>query len=261
MKNPQELAITIKELAKFKQVTVRQMLSDCGLSVNTLSSMQSGGYFPRLEAIAKIADYFDCSIDYLLGRSEIPDTLYISDSLSAKKQESPLSLTNELSSMYNSQITKIRIKELCKAAKISEESVLTRCELGTNAIRQINDKKGMASYSLAKIADILNCSVDYLLGRTDTPDIIRASEWTEERQVARDKMNCFFCKGHMEKSTTTHMIELESCILIIKNVPCLKCRKCGEVSFTSDVIEQLDRIADLFKNAMTEVAVVNYSAA
>ena len=46
------------------------MLKDCDLSINTLSSMQSGGYFPRLEAIAKIADYLNVSIDYLLGRED-----------------------------------------------------------------------------------------------------------------------------------------------------------------------------------------------
>nr|DAU75736.1 MAG TPA: repressor protein [Caudoviricetes sp.] len=72
MKNPQELANAIKELAKSKQVTIRKMLSECGLSINTLSSMQSGGYFPRLEAITRIADYLDCSVDYLLGRTDNP---------------------------------------------------------------------------------------------------------------------------------------------------------------------------------------------
>ncbi|MFR3653073.1 XRE family transcriptional regulator [Dysosmobacter welbionis] len=51
------------------------------------------------------------------------------------------------------------------------ETLLADCELGVNAIRQINDKKGMASYSLARIADALDCSVDYLLGRTDNPEI------------------------------------------------------------------------------------------
>ena len=50
------------------------------------------------------------------------------------------------------------------------ESMLTECSLGINAIRQINDTKGMASFSLAKIADYLDCSVDYLLGRTDNPN-------------------------------------------------------------------------------------------
>ena len=51
--------------------------------------------------------------------------------------------------------------------------MLSECNLGINAIRQINDKKGMASYSLARIADYLDCSVDYLLGRTDNPNINR----------------------------------------------------------------------------------------
>ncbi len=73
-------------------------------------------------------------------------------------------------------------------------------------------------------------------------------------------MNCFFCKGNVAESTTTHMIELENCILIVKNVPCLKCKQCGEVAFSSDVIEKLDDIAATFKNAMTEVAVINYAA-
>lgn len=73
MRNSQELAIAIKETAKGKKISVGQMLRDCGLSINTLSSMQSGGYFPRLEAMAKIADYLDCSVDYLLGRTDNPE--------------------------------------------------------------------------------------------------------------------------------------------------------------------------------------------
>lgn len=73
MNNTQELAKTIKALAKSRKVAIGTMLSDCGLSINTLSSMQSGGYYPRLEAIAKIADYLDCSVDYLLGRTDNPE--------------------------------------------------------------------------------------------------------------------------------------------------------------------------------------------
>ncbi|MEE0944918.1 MAG: helix-turn-helix transcriptional regulator [Clostridia bacterium] len=71
MHNSQEVANAIKDLLKSKNITAGKMLSDCNLSVNTLSSMQSGGYYPRLEAIAKIADYLDCSVDYLLGRTDV----------------------------------------------------------------------------------------------------------------------------------------------------------------------------------------------
>ncbi len=69
--------------------------------------------------------------------------------------------------MYNAQTTKKRIMDLCKNQ--SAEQMLKDCSLGVNAIRQINDTKGMASFSLAKIADYLDVSVDYLLGRTDNP--------------------------------------------------------------------------------------------
>ena len=71
--NSQEIENKIKLLAKERKITIGKMLSDCDLSVNTLSSMQSGGYYPRLEAIARIADYLDCSVDYLLGRTEKPE--------------------------------------------------------------------------------------------------------------------------------------------------------------------------------------------
>lgn len=73
MNNSQEIANKIKLLAKERKITIGKILSDCDLSVNTLSSMQSGGYYPRLEAIARIADYLDCSVDYLLGRTEKPE--------------------------------------------------------------------------------------------------------------------------------------------------------------------------------------------
>lgn len=73
--------------------------------------------------------------------------------------------------MYNADETKNRIKILCKSQKINMETLLAECDLGINAIRQINDKKGMASFSLARIADYLDCSVDYLLGRTDKPEV------------------------------------------------------------------------------------------
>ena len=75
MINSQELAIAIKQEAKTRKIPVGKMLAACDLSVNTLSSMQSGGYFPRLEAIIKIADFLDCSIDYLLNRKGVSEPL------------------------------------------------------------------------------------------------------------------------------------------------------------------------------------------
>ena len=74
-------------------------------------------------------------------------------------------------------------------------------------------------------------------------------------------MTCLFCKGDMVNSTTTFTAELEHCIVIVKNVPCFKCDQCGEESFPFEVTVRLEKIIDRCKDALTEIAVVNYSAA
>ena len=77
MNNSQELANVIKKRAKSLKISIGTLLSNCELSKNTLSSMQSGGYYPRIEALCKIADYLDCSVDYLLGLTDEPEELII----------------------------------------------------------------------------------------------------------------------------------------------------------------------------------------
>ena len=75
--------------------------------------------------------------------------------------------------MYNAETMKSRIKQVCKDKGISMTSLLSECGLGVNAIRQINDAGGMYSFSLAKIADVLDVSMDYLAGRTDNAEVNR----------------------------------------------------------------------------------------
>lgn len=72
MKNSQEVATIIKKAAKAAKIPVGELLTNCGLSKNALSSMQSGGYFPRTENLVNIAEHLNCSVDYLLGRTDNP---------------------------------------------------------------------------------------------------------------------------------------------------------------------------------------------
>ena len=69
MHNSQEIATTIKQLTKTQNISVGKLLLDCELSKNTLSSMQAGGYLPRLETIARIAEYLNCSVE--IGRAHV----------------------------------------------------------------------------------------------------------------------------------------------------------------------------------------------
>lgn len=40
--------------------------------------------------------------------------------------------------------------------------------------------------------------------------------------------NCTFCKGDLHAALTTFTIDLDSCIVIIRNVPSQVCTQCGE---------------------------------
>lgn len=52
-------------------ITKSKLFADCGMSRNTINNLK-GGSIPSVDKIASIADYFDVSIDYLLGREESP---------------------------------------------------------------------------------------------------------------------------------------------------------------------------------------------
>ena len=72
-------------------------------------------------------------------------------------------------------------------------------------------------------------------------------------------MKCFMCKGDLENKKTTFMVELEECIIIIKNVPSQVCKQCGEVSYSDEVAKQLEKLVNSVKNVITEITVINYS--
>jgi len=71
--------------------------------------------------------------------------------------------------MYNIQTVSERIKLDARQQGIKLKEMLENCGLNVNFISQMSDRTG--AFALAKIADYLNCSVDYLLGRTDNPNI------------------------------------------------------------------------------------------
>lgn len=69
-----EIAERIKLTAKQKNITIKDMLISCALNKNALFTMSSGGSMPKADNLAKIAEYLDCSVDYLLGRTDNPDS-------------------------------------------------------------------------------------------------------------------------------------------------------------------------------------------
>lgn len=71
--NPPDVVTVIKSVARSKKIQIKDMLSDVGLGLNTLSHMNHGKAI-AYDSLARIADYLDCSVDYLLGRTDDPQS-------------------------------------------------------------------------------------------------------------------------------------------------------------------------------------------
>lgn len=78
--------------------------------------------------------------------------------------------------MYSSQEIANRIKSQAKKQRLSVNQLLLNCGLGKNTIAKISTGTDILTQNFAKIADELNCSVDYLLGRTDVPEVNRTAK-------------------------------------------------------------------------------------
>lgn len=70
---------------------------------------------------------------------------------------------------------------------------------------------------------------------------------------------CFYCKGDMKPSTTTHVVDYDGCVIVIKNVPCEECQQCGEIEYSDDIMKHLDNIINNVKKLMQDVSVIDYT--
>ena len=71
---------------------------------------------------------------------------------------------------------------------------------------------------------------------------------------------CMFCKcDTVKQSTTTHVDNYKNRIIVLKNVPCEECEQWGEKYYTDEVAEQLEKMVNLAKQMMQEIAVLDYS--
>lgn len=71
---------------------------------------------------------------------------------------------------------------------------------------------------------------------------------------------CLFCKGDMVAGKTPHVVELENgCILVIKNVPCMKCVQCGETWISGSTTQRLEEIINMMETTLTEIVVVDFA--
>lgn len=68
-----KVAQTIKRLCKQNKVSIATLLQECTLTKGFIYDLEKLDKTPSVDKLVRVADYFGCSVDYLLGRTENPE--------------------------------------------------------------------------------------------------------------------------------------------------------------------------------------------
>lgn len=64
----------LRELRKAKGISQLKLAMELNTNQNTISRYETGEREPGINELIGIADYFNVSVDYLLGRTDNPNT-------------------------------------------------------------------------------------------------------------------------------------------------------------------------------------------
>lgn len=124
-----------------------QTLSEkLGYGYNTIYRYLECKRTPTVEKIIALADFFNCSVDFLLGLDD-------NNLIHSFNKCAP----------FKDRFAVLLKKEGVKQSELEKKTKISHSTMGYWK----NGKKQPTIDNIIKIANALNCSVDYVLGRTD----------------------------------------------------------------------------------------------
>ena len=143
MERLQEFSERLKELLILNNETVKTVSKNCSITASSLYGYLCGDHIPSLENVHKIADYFECSLDYLFGFSD-------------KKERQNFHAGKTLSERLEQAIFEYKKSRymIAKDFDFSESQLYRWC----------HGKSQPSLANLVKLAEALDCSLDFLAG-------------------------------------------------------------------------------------------------
>lgn len=117
---------------------------------------------------------------------------------------------------YDAKLTADRIKEIAKSKKITISQLNSICDFSENTIKNAGKSSdGMKAKNLFMIAEVLGCSVDYLLGRTDSLNVdnsIKTGNVTGINVKGNTSVNI----GSSKEQDITELVEMVQDLPLVK---------------------------------------------
>lgn len=143
-------SLRLKQLMDTEAISARKLAKDADISRRSIGVYLQGLYPPRYDSLAKIADFFEVSADYLLGLEKEYFDRY---KTVCKIYEIP-------------EIFISRLKQLLKENNISQCELGRRMKIEQGTISKwVRMKNTPEIDSLVALAKIFDCKVDYFLCR------------------------------------------------------------------------------------------------
>lgn len=137
---------SIKSYLNIHQMTVTEFSRKIGCLERCIARWLDGTNTPSTEYVLKVADFMNCSVDFLFERTENP---------AYQPTKTPSCFSERLSALINNGNQ--NKNALAKIWKVEPSTIS----------KWIQGQRIPKPDTVYKLADFYNCSMDYLLGRTD----------------------------------------------------------------------------------------------
>ncbi len=87
----------LKKIREERNINQLKIAMDLEISQESISKYETGLAFPSKKVLLKLADYFGCSVDFLLGRTDNPKMNKDNISAADKKMDNLIFRYNKLS--------------------------------------------------------------------------------------------------------------------------------------------------------------------
>ena len=170
----------------------KELLMKCGLNQSIFNKMLDGSFSnPKLTTVTKLADFFHCSIDEILGR----DPKYYASKKQTFHPINSHSITNNLLSV---------VQDTMQELDISAYQLAKRIHVSSNTLNMFLDPNVSATPGAATtlaLANFLDASIDDMIGR-------RPPSRTQEQKQEIPKQLSSLSKQDLEKlSNTKHSVK------------------------------------------------------
>lgn len=208
------IAETIKNLRIASGKTQQQVADACGIKQGVYTNWETGRYAPNAENLARLADCFDCTVDYIIGRETEEGSVIISHGIELSNDEQEfLKLYRQLPNTQRFAALVIgkgvgcddqdqsfgdRLRSIRRSCGLTQTELAERTGLSQSNINTWERNRSLPlPHGLIKLADCFGCSVDYLLGREVQEHALEDPFIAKYKKLTQEKKNLL--KGYLDR--------------------------------------------------------------